>query len=62
MENEHNKLYPEDQQKVDEYLKAGYNDVERKPFKPFKLLLILAASVTSMTVLSLWLASFVGIG
>ncbi|WP_372864382.1 DUF3094 family protein [Spongiibacter sp.] len=61
MENEHNKLYPEDQAKVDEYLQAGYNDVERKPFKPFKLLLILAASVTSMTLLSLWLATLIGI-
>lgn len=59
MENEHNKLYPEDQAKVDEFLKAGYNDIERKPFKPLKLLGILALSVTSMTVLSLVLATFV---
>ncbi|WP_372748726.1 DUF3094 family protein, partial [Litorivivens sp.] len=28
------KLYPEDQQRVDEYLKSGYNDTPRKPFKP----------------------------
>ena len=62
MENEHNKLYPEDQLKVDEFLNKGYNDVERKPFKPLKLLLILAASVSCMTLLSLWLATFVGIG
>ena len=56
MENEHNKLYPEDQAKVDEFLKAGYNDVERKPLKLLGFLLL---SVTSMTVLSLVLATFV---
>ena len=33
------KLFPEDQAKVDQFLKEGYNDVERKPFRPLMLLL-----------------------
>lgn len=42
IENAHNKLYPEDQAKVDRYLNRGYNATPRKGFKPFLLLLILA--------------------
>lgn len=61
MENEHNKLYPEDQARVDEYLRSGFNDVERKPFRPLKLLLILVLAVSSMTGLSLLLAWATGI-
>lgn len=61
MENEHNKLYPEDQAKVDEYLKKGFNNVERKPFKPLKLLVILIIAVSTMSVGSLMLARLTGI-
>ena len=33
------KLSPEDQEKVDKFISTGYNDVERKPFRPLMLLL-----------------------
>ena len=55
------KLYPEDQALVDEYLRTGYNDVERKPFRPLKLLGILAVVVTGFTFLSLAIAHFAGV-
>ncbi len=61
MENEHNRLYPEDQAKVDEYLRRGYNNVERKPFRPLKLLIILIVAVSTLSAGSLWLATLTGI-
>ncbi|MGK0500164.1 MAG: hypothetical protein ACJAYG_001811 [Oceanicoccus sp.] len=57
-----NKLYPEDQAKVDEFLSKGVNSVERKPFRPLHLLLILFVAVTSISVLSLWVAGIAGVG
>ena len=36
-----NRLYPEDQAKVDEFVKRGINSVQRKPFRPMRLLLLL---------------------
>ncbi len=56
-----NKLYPEDQAKVDEFLTKGVNSVERKPFKPLRLLLILAIIVTGLSVFSVTLARMAGI-
>lgn len=53
---EERKLYPEDQARVDHFLRTGYNDVERKPFHPFRLILVLATVVTGFTFLSLYLA------
>ena len=35
------KLSAEDQRRVDEFIHSGYNDVERKPFRPLLLLLFL---------------------
>ncbi len=35
------KLYPEDQAKVDQYLKEGYNDVDRREFRPGLLFVVL---------------------
>jgi hypothetical protein len=55
------RLYPEDQAKVDEFLKQGVNSVERKPFKPLRLLLMLVVVVTSFSFLSLYLASTIGL-
>ena len=60
MSNE-NKLYPEDQAKVDEFLSKGVNSVERKPFRPFRLLLILVVVVSGLSAFSLLLARTVGI-
>ena len=59
--SDENKLYPEDQAKVDEFLSRGVNSVERKPFRPFRLLLILAVVVTGLSLLSLLLARTAGI-
>lgn len=56
-----NKLYPEDQAKVDEFLSKGVNSVERKPFKPFRLFLILLVIVTGLSVFSLVLARMAGV-
>lgn len=61
IENEHNKLYPEDQAKVDAFLKQGYNNVERKPYRPLKLLGILLIMVTTISVGALVLAALSGI-
>lgn len=54
------KLFPEDQQKVDTFLQQGINAVERKPFRPFRLLLILVSFVTGLSVFSVYLARLVG--
>lgn len=39
------RLNPDDQRRVDEYLRAPQHQVERKPFRPW-LLLILVVTVT----------------
>lgn len=46
------RLYPEDQAKVDEFLKRGVNSVERKPFRPLFLVFLLIAVVTGFSLLS----------
>ncbi len=56
-----NRLYPEDQAKVDEFLKRGVNSVERKPFKPFRMILLLIAVVTFFSILSQMIANWSGV-
>lgn len=56
-----NRLYPEDQQKVDEFIKRGINSVERKPFRPLRLLFLLVAIVLGLSILSQLLARIAGI-
>lgn len=56
-----NSLYPEDQEKVDEFISRGINSVERKPFRPGRLLLILIAVVTGLSILSQFLVRYAGI-
>ncbi len=51
------KLSDEDQARVDTFLKQGVNSVERKPFRPFRLMLCLLLVVSGITVFSLYLAS-----
>jgi len=55
------RLSPEDQARVDQFVSSGVNSVERKPFRPFRLLLVLVAIVTGLSVLSLLLARFAGV-
>lgn len=60
-DNNQNRLYPEDQARVDEYLKTGYNDVERKPFRPLYMMIMWNVVVFGFLGLSLWLVRHAGI-
>ena len=53
-----NSLYPEDQKKVDEFVHRGINSVERKPFRPMRLLIMLILVVTGLSILSQWLVHY----
>lgn len=53
------RLTPDDQQKVEQYLSLPQHQVERQPFKPWRLLLILLALVIGMGLLSRLLARLV---
>jgi hypothetical protein len=59
--SEERKLYPEDQARVDEHVRTGYNDVERKPFKPLRMMLMLTIVVTAFSAVSVLIAHFAGI-
>ena len=59
--NDEPRLYPEDQAKVDEFCSRGVNSVERKPFKPFRMMLLLIAVTISFSVLSQMIAKWAGI-
>ncbi len=56
-----NRLYPEDQAKVDEFISRGVNSVDRKPFRPGRLLVILIVIVISLSAFSQFLARWAGI-
>ncbi len=56
-----NRLYPEDQAKVDAFIKRGVNSVERKPFRPGRLLLVLIGIVMGLSLFSQFLARWAGI-
>ena len=60
-DNSDNKLFPEDQARVDEYLRTGYNDVERKPFRPLYMIILLNVVVVGFLLLSWWIVKAVGI-
>lgn len=55
------RLYPEDQARVDEFLQRGVNSVERKPFRPLRLLFMLVAVVMGLSLFSQLLARWAGI-
>lgn len=56
-----NRLYPEDQARVDEFIKRGVNSVERKPFRPGRLLIILIVVVFTLSAFSQFLARWAGV-
>mgnify|MGYP001819764377 CR=1 FL=1 len=56
-----NSLYPEDQRRVDEFVSRGINSVERKPFRPGRLLIMLVVVVMGLSLLSQFLARWAGI-
>ena len=60
-DNNERRLYPEDQAKVDTFLKSGVNSVERKPFRPIIMILLLIAVVTGFSLLSQGIALWGGI-
>ena len=55
------KLADADQARVDAFLKRGVNSVERKPFKPLFLILLLMAVVAAFSLLSQGIAQWAGI-
>ena len=59
--SEERKLYPEDQARVDEYLRTGYNDVERKPFRPLYMMILLLTVTFSFSGIAVWVAHRAGI-
>lgn len=59
--SEERKLYPEDQARVNGYLREGYNSVERKPFRPIFLMVMLMTVVTGFSLLSLAIAHVMGV-
>ena len=55
------RLSPEDQARVDKFVSSGVNSVERKPFRPIRLLLLLIVVVSGLSVLSTALARWAGV-
>ncbi|ARU89791.1 DUF3094 family protein [Pseudomonas sp. M30-35] len=53
------RLTPDDQQRVDQYLSAPQHQVERRPFKVWRLLLVVLGIVVALGVLSRFLGSLV---
>jgi len=46
------RLNPEDQRRVDEYLRAPQHQVERRPFRPWMLLVVVLAVTMGLGLLS----------
>ena len=55
------KLSDADQAKVAGFLKRGVNSVERKPFRPLRLIFLLMAVVAGFSLLSQGIAQWAGI-
>lgn len=53
------RLTPEDQRKVDSYLAAPQHQVERQPFRPWRLLLVVLFVVIGLGILSRLLSHLV---
>ncbi|TLX55049.1 DUF3094 domain-containing protein [Stutzerimonas nosocomialis] len=53
------RLTPEDQQRVDDYLRAPQHQVERKPFRPWILLLVVIGVTLGLGLLSRLLSRLV---
>ena len=56
-----NRLRPEDQAKVDDFISRGINSVERKPFRPMRLMILLIVVVLGLSILSQFLARWAGV-
>ncbi|HEK1008600.1 MULTISPECIES: DUF3094 domain-containing protein [unclassified Pseudomonas] len=53
------RLNPEDQRRVDEYLQAPQHQVERKPFRPWLLLVLVLAVTIGLGLISRLLSGLV---
>ena len=53
------RLSPEDQQRVSDYLSAPQHQVERQPFRPWRLLVIVLVVVIGLGLLSRLLSTLV---
>ncbi len=53
------RLSPDDQQRVEQYLSAPQHQVQRQPFKPWRLLLVILAVVIGLGLLSRLLSRLV---
>nr|MBF0681253.1 DUF3094 family protein [Pseudomonas sp.] len=53
------RLNPDDQKRVDEYLSAPQHRIERKPFRPLLLLLLVIVAVIGLGLLSRLLSRLV---
>ncbi|HCP53318.1 MAG: DUF3094 domain-containing protein [Pseudomonadaceae bacterium] len=53
------RLSPEDQKRVDQYLSAPQHQVERKPFRGWRLVLILVSITIALGILSRLLGQLV---
>lgn len=60
-EQSRKKLSDADQAKVDKYLHSGVNRVERKPFRPLLLLLVIVGVLTALSLLSILIARTKGV-
>jgi hypothetical protein len=50
------RLNPEDQKRVEEYLQTSQHRVERRPFRPWLLLIVVVAVVVGLGLLSRFLS------
>ncbi|WP_226646974.1 DUF3094 family protein [Microbulbifer variabilis] len=55
------KLSEEDQARVDHYLQSGVNQVERKPFRPWLLFVMLLVVLTLLSLISVLIAKTKGV-
>ena len=59
--SEEKQLSDEDMARVEQYLHSGYNDTERKPFRPLRMMLLLLVVVSALSALSMFIANQAGI-
>lgn len=59
--SEEKQLSDEDLARVNDYLASGYNDTERKPFRPLRMMLLLLVVVAGLSALSMFIASKAGV-
>lgn len=55
------RLSPEDQARVDKFTSSGVNSVERKPFRPIRLMLFLVLVVSGLSLVSILLSRMAGV-